>query len=228
MSGGNLILTRLDLAGAGPNADKVAQQIMERVRRNSLQLADRLARLGWEPLTGHMVGSPMPRPFAGTGSAAKIGAMPVPLALDVFWDVVGSLDFVWNYRKGPAPDLFGGVPIVQLDPLYVESADFLLYAVSEWHDRIEAGDLAPGGPFPLDLAPDALHKANISGGAPYCVLLPDAGPDPLFTGDGFAIPFTDYLRHALRWGGFPGLAAVAQTPAVIDRVAELTEGFEPF
>ncbi len=61
------------------------------------------------------------------------------------------------------------------------------------------------GAFTLDVAPDALHKANISGGAPYGVIVPDASVDATFRyDDGVLVPFVEYLRLAFRNGGFPG------------------------
>lgn len=58
-------------------------------------------------------------------------------------------------------------------------------------------------PFELQLAPDYLHKANISGGVPYSVQLPFSGIDPIFANERHKLPFVDYLRLCFRWGGFP-------------------------
>jgi hypothetical protein len=50
-----------------------------------------------------------------------------------------------------------------------------------------------------------LHKANISGGGPYCIEVPFLGADPLFSDERHGLPFLDYLRLAFHWAGFPGL-----------------------
>lgn len=64
----------------------------------------------------------------------------------------------------------------------------------------------PGaGPFVLPVAPDRLHKANISGGGPYGFRLPDATAEGLFIGE-VAMPFVSYLNGVFRHGGFPGYA----------------------
>lgn len=55
------------------------------------------------------------------------------------------------------------------------------------------------------MAPDRLHKANISGGAPYGFRLPDACADAVFVGE-VAMPFVDYLNLVFENGGFPGPA----------------------
>ena len=202
---------------------------MHRVRRNAELLEERLTALGWVPSGGQMVGQPWDRPFPGEVAAEALGVTPFPVSLVAFWRVVGGLDFVWDYSNGKsAPDLFGGLSIFDLDPLYVEGPGCLLYAVDEWQDRIAVGDTPKEGPFTLALAPDNYHKANISGGSPYGLTLPQMCADPLFGGDDFQMRFTNYLRLSFRWAGFPGLAAAPSSPALSRRVAELIDGFEPF
>jgi len=58
------------------------------------------------------------------------------------------------------------------------------------------------GPLELDISADYLHKANISGGAPYCVWLPCTGADPLVREEEHHLSFTDYLRLAFASKGF--------------------------
>lgn len=217
------------LAGeARRDAKSIAVSTMEIVRRNAEILAERLDVLGWKPLTGVMVGQPCKRPFEGEAEAAELGALPLPVALEAFWEVVGSLDFVWDYRRGKAPNVFGSVPLVDLDPLCVDGANCLKVSIREWKDMIDA-DIASTIPFHLDLSPDALHKADISGGSPYGVHVPEHCADPMFFGDDFSRRFTDYLRQSFCWGGFPGLRNILHLPeATKDRVSGLTRGLLPF
>jgi hypothetical protein len=56
------------------------------------------------------------------------------------------------------------------------------------------------------ISADYLHKANISGGAPYCVWLPCTGADPVVRKEAHALSFTDYLRLAFAGKGFPRAA----------------------
>jgi hypothetical protein len=58
------------------------------------------------------------------------------------------------------------------------------------------------GLFVLPLAPDRLHKANVSGGPPYGLILPDASADGLFATE-TTTPFVSYLNWVFRTGGFP-------------------------
>jgi hypothetical protein len=52
------------------------------------------------------------------------------------------------------------------------------------------------------LAPDRLHKENVSGGAPYGIILPDGCVDGRFVGE-TTMPFVSYLNWVFRNGGFP-------------------------
>lgn len=204
----------------------VAMALMQPVRHNALMLADRLTDLGWHALTPPMVGQPSIRPFPGEVDAEDYG--PLPLALVSFWEVVGGLNFVWDYERGPAPDLFGGYQIEDLDPLWIDPPEILAYRAREWQDLRNAGEIDMADRVTLDLAPDAQHKANISGGSPYGLRLPDPELDPMFIGDDFAMRFVAYLRLSFRWAGFPGLATLPQSAKADARVAQLTEGFLPF
>ena len=56
------------------------------------------------------------------------------------------------------------------------------------------------------LAPDDLHKDNVSGGDPYGLELPNPSADFPLMYERHNSLFVPYLRLAiLRWGGFPGL-----------------------
>jgi hypothetical protein len=57
-------------------------------------------------------------------------------------------------------------------------------------------------PFVLPVAPDRLHKQNVSGGPPYGVLLPDGCVDGQFVTTA-PMPFVAYLNHVFEHGGFP-------------------------
>ena len=97
-----------------------------------------------------------------------------------------------------------------------------------WHElrqrQDEDDDEDNDGPFVLDVAPDALHKADISGGAPYGFLVPDVGVDGMFRyDDGVLIPFVEYLRLTFSSGAFPGLRN-DHGPAVWRFRTKLAEG----
>ena len=117
------------------------------------------------------------------------------------------------------------------DPLVVEAP-----AYDDLEEYRELGDPDdPGarddegwtGRYLLEFAPDALHKANISGDSPYAIAFPDPAADaPVLELDApYARTFVGYLRECFRWGGFPGLAARPDPPTA--ELARLTDGLLP-
>ena len=56
------------------------------------------------------------------------------------------------------------------------------------------------GSFVLPLAPDRLHKDNVSGGVPYGIILPDTCVDgPLRRRHGHAVPQLGFPEWRLSW-----------------------------
>jgi hypothetical protein len=154
---------------------------------------------------------------------------PLPASLQAFWDRVGGIDFVWDYNTDEqAPDLGSGLAMAEMDPLCVWSAKHMKGLLSEWEGRRSEVDPELDDPWNLDLAPDYLHKANISGGAPYGIELPHLGADPIFINEEHGLRFVEYLRLAFRWAGFPRLERHAQNVDVRQFVVEMTKGMEPF
>lgn len=97
----------------------------------------------------------------------------------------------------------------------------VLMPLEELLSEIE-GCAEEGYPGPVALAPDDLHKANISG-ATWDMELPCAGADAPF---GRWPGLVAYLRDACAWGGFPGWAREANPPR--EQIALLTKDLLPF
>ena len=211
---------RLD-AAAREEARAVATATMRRVAHNVDLLAGRFAKAGWKALSGKLRTPPAPADQKAMKQIEKITSAPLPPSLAAFFTVVGGVDLVWDYQRGDVPDLAMGIAIEDLDPLSVDPARRATSLFEEWAE----GERPP---YPLDLAPDALHKGNISGGAPYGVSLPSLATDPRFGNDEIGQPFVDYLRRSCKWGGFPGLATRRTNAAIKTFVATMTKGFEPF
>lgn len=208
----------------------VAQETMRRFLVASELLASRLGEAGWRPLTGAFRTTPAEGDAALVAEAERLTGAPVPPALKAFWEVAGGVDFIWDYQgDDDPPDL--GVEFDQegADALSVGSAENLGGALERWQDE-NSGLLDPdlAEPFFVDLAPDRLTKANVSGGGPYGIELPFGGVDPKFGNEEGSAPLVDYLRSAVRWGAFPGLARHPDQNAVQRLLAKLTRGLEPF
>ena len=89
------------------------------------------------------------------------------------------------------------------DPLVVMAPpDYIRSEYESWQD--DRGTEWDRGAFVVDLAPDYLHKANVSGGAPYAMAVPNEGVDGLFLWERHQTTFVNYVRICFSWGGFPG------------------------
>jgi hypothetical protein len=201
----------------------VAAETMRRVRRNCESIVARLAELGYafglypDGSDGYYSEGPLVPPDDDrlrAVEALKVRAGPIPVSLAAFWREVGSIDLVGMHPGWPE----------LLDPLVVDPPGAVLAAFEEWEEYADEDEREEG--FVAELAPDALHKDDISGGAPYGAALLDPAADFLFLNEPHGLTFVAYLRLAiLRWGGFPGLEGRGTEFGPIQR---LTEGLEPF
>jgi len=119
----------------------------------------------------------------------------VPLSLKMFYKIVGSCNFAWDY------DSNGTIPWEGADPIQISPISDLLAEAKE----IEPDD-APVG---LPVSADYYHKDNISGGPPYSVEL-TAKPqvDSRFLYEEHETTFVNYLRIAMDNCGFSRVYAV--------------------
>jgi hypothetical protein len=171
----------------------VARETMVRARRNVEVLIERLPSYGFaferEPLV-----PPSPDAVEQLDALeAEIGRLP--LALRIWFEEVGRVDLngahgEWRFEY---PD-----PLVVDAPVeYIRSehAEWAAARGTEW-DR--------GMTFEVPIAPDYLHKANVSGGMPYGLVVPEPAVDGLLLWEPHQTTFVEYLRIAFRMGGMPG------------------------
>jgi hypothetical protein len=207
-------------------AEQVAVLTMERVRRNALNLTSALIARGWPISPEQALPGPAPDVEDRLKQLEQITGSPVPPALAAYWRIVETIDLVprdtWD---APFPP---GVPeqLTIADPPEIIDLTTAWFAVEEWQKKF--AELHPEivGPLYLTIAADYLHKANISGGAPYSVWLPHAGADPLVRHEEHCLTFTDYLRRAFAGKGFLQLDRRDEWVAhgtTRDRLTELTD-----
>ena len=135
----------------------------------------------------------------------------IPEALKLFWLRVGSVDLSGSHPDWKEPAVFP-------DPLIVFPATFALYYLEdEQGNRVDYDE-----PFQIVIAPDANHKADVSGGAPYSVSVPAVDADPPLNGSPVAESFLDHLRRSLRAGGFPGLTECAGHDWPLDELGRVS------
>lgn len=120
----------------------------------------------------------------------------VPLALCLFWSSIGSVDFTGHHPDWRGCDYPDPIVVYPPSAAVAELDEFL-------GDIEEAGKF--GGRYLIPVAPDALHKANVSGGMWYNIDVPAAGDDPPLNDEPHATTFVRYLELAVARGGFPGL-----------------------
>lgn len=162
---------------------------------------------------------------------------PLPLSLRAWYEQVGGVslmgsDAVLNpvefsnrgvltqfqmlTTRGPATQMSTGQSC-EPDPLVMAPLEELVYEAEDMADGQEQARLE------LAIAPDDLHKANISGDA-YYITLPDPSADFRFD-DWHKTTFVNYLRLTFQWGGFPGWERSRNPPR--KQIAELAEGLLP-
>lgn len=199
-------------------AQAVATETMRRVRRNCELIVHRLQAAGYrfgvypDGSRGYISDGPFVPP--SLQSQADIATLedelgPLPLSLLAFWREVGAVDFVGMHSAWPS----------LLDPLVVYPPEAALADLETGQDDLSEA-------IEVGLAPDNLHKDNISGGEPYSVQLPDSAADFLLLYEQHGLYFVPYLRLAiLAWGGLPGLE---QNPAPFPMLDDLLVDLEPF
>lgn len=153
----------------------------------------------------------------GTQTAAQIKKLekaargPLPISLRAWYEQVGGVSLMGSHDV-----LNPKNSRIAADPLVVASTSELLQML-----ELEEG----GSEIGLWIAPDDLHKANVSGGEPYTITIPNACADARFEYEWHETTFVNYLRQAFEWGGFPGWERDPNPPR--EAIAKLTEGMLP-
>ena len=187
----------------------VSYETMSRVDRNVRTVVVRLGEIGYEFTTPDGsrrrmkdVHVPPDRRTASRIQRIEKASGPLPLSIRAFYQVVGSVDLIGRHSS-LAPQSATVAP----DPIVVIGVEEALSDVED-----EEGVLI--------LAPDDLHKCNVSGGEPYEIGVPDAAADGRVLNERHDLLFVDYLRLCFRFGGFPGYEGRTDVPPEIDRLRE--------
>lgn len=169
---------------------------IRRIGRGIERIAGQLQALGY---VFEAPAAVFPGPEADTEAAIEriereAGALP--MAIKFFWRLAGSVNFM-----GGHPDWQG---CEYPDPLVIYSPSIAVAELDEFvSDREER--LRCNSPYVVPVAPDAYHKADVSGGMWYNLSVPAVAEDPPLNDERHRTSFLAYLELALRWGGFPGL-----------------------
>lgn len=197
----------------------VAHETMTRVRHNIELLVERFYTLGYQ-----FEGTPFEPPASNvTDQIAELEKLAgtMPISLRAFYEVVGAVDFREAFNAEPENPftvefLLPGDLWNYSDPLVVFPVEAGFYEYDDWQDWCKADGIEQVGPYCVPIAPDALHKANVSGGAPYGIQLPNLAVDAvLLEGkreEWHHSTFVNYLRICFKWGGLPGWELFKDAP----------------
>ncbi|OLR91609.1 hypothetical protein [Actinokineospora bangkokensis] len=195
-----------ELRALGPLPDElwedaaaVAEETMVRVGQHVARIAAALPELGW--VSSDRLVEPH-QPPTGADNAlvdSLVTRVGLPLSLEACLRHVGEVWFAGDcellfltYHQEPTPTTLPPGPDYP-DPLCLGNAYHLAYELDE----------GPADRFAL--APDELHKANLSGGThdvPLGEVTADA--DLLGVAGRDRVGLVEYLRTSIAWGGFPG------------------------
>lgn len=176
-------------------------------------VGEKIAKIaGRLPALGYRFKQPaFPGPEPGTEDAIEriereVGELP--LALKIFWRRVGSVDLTAWYRTWRPVEYPWTACGEYPDPLVVYPASVAIQALDEFlEDREER--MRYGARYIVPIAPDDVHKDNVSGGMWYNVSVPAVADDPPLNDEQHRTTFVNYLELSVRWGGFPGLERCA-------------------
>lgn len=161
--------------GAQPPArrleiESVVRETMTRVRQNVDRLRIALPALGYvfdDP--GRVRVAPAVDVTRRIAEVQDAVGGPLPLALRVFYEEVGTIDL-----RGRHPDW----PFGYADPLVLDAPlEYVLAWLAEWVEDADAR------PFTLDIGPDFLRKAHPDRGGHYFMALPNSAVDGLLLGE---------------------------------------------
>lgn len=210
--------------GSEAEARSVCDEMARRARHNIEVIVARLSEQGYRFHTNDDAQEPVEplRPpgqkadALGPSLEATFGA--VPMAVSSWLRFVGDVWLVGTHPRWPQSAAADPLVIELEGTRYPEASvrDYYESELDAWRDW--SAENADAGGFVLPVAPDRLHKANISGGGPYGFRLPDATAEGLFVGE-VAMPFVSYLNWTFRHGGFPGQASGEQQWSVKQSLA---------
>lgn len=201
-------------------AKLVANEIMLRVRKNLLTLAQRWRDLGFvlESPLGTSIDDNVLRDLEEVAGA-------LPVTLRAFYEQIGWISFIEEPPGSAWPDTEELDPIA-VDELTDTQVDEISEAIADEDDDVS-----------LVLFDDHLHKFNIAGVGPIYVPLPMEGGfdpalyfegDPLQRADGSEYCFVQYLRETILERGGMGPAGLPTDSIDADLLKQLTTDLQPF
>lgn len=197
------------------SAEDFIYSYMERANRNVSIIVEKLDATGYQflyPEAAHVKPDKNAKEWMESLRSKQIY---VPLSLQAWLEVVGNVNLMgthplWDYSgySGMGPEV-----VFHTDPLVVDVDESYIRSEYEaWECRVAEDGLDEAGPFRVSFAPDDIHKANVSGGAPYELDVDKPDFDSIVYNERHGHTFVAHIRNAFRWGGFPGFELEASRP----------------
>ncbi|HKB59037.1 MAG TPA: hypothetical protein VKC56_03235 [Gallionellaceae bacterium] len=135
----------------------------------------------------------------------------LPIFLQAWITEVGSVNLMGSHPGWPESGYADLPPreadIWYADPLVLQlDREYLKSEYDDWRWFVEEDGPAEAGPFQLSIAPDYVHKANISGGPAYSIDTTVPAVDTLLLNARDCTSLFYHVHNAFLWGGFPGFA----------------------
>ncbi len=197
---------------------KYARQIMSHMKENIEIILAKLHRTRYQFVESHKVFQvPEPDVLEWIQEFERQGIY-LPISLQAWLIEVGNINLMGTHpswlktgyvfeHMTPTNDVW------YTDPLVVElKRDDIEYFYHEWKLRVEEEGPDEIGPFKIEIAPDDIIKANVSGGPPYEIIANARTVDSIVFNERHCTSFTNYLRIAACWGGFPGFEYIPDVP----------------
>ena len=193
-------------------AQLVCDEMAVRARHNIEVIVERLTQDGFRFHTNDDEQTPVKPHIPPTQTAAQHAEWleqrfgPVPLTLLSWVRLVGDVWLVGTHpewQKSASADPL----VIQIEGSHHPHGSIRDYFNEEWEQWHESAEDPEAGLFILPLAPDRLHKENVSGGSPYGMQLPDSCADGLFRAES-ALSFVEYLNWVFHRAGFPHCTVV--------------------
>lgn len=210
-----------------PDAVVIAYQTMERIKHNIASIIDALHTLDYHFHTTEIWNLP-PSDTQQLLDYITQSVGPLPLSVRMWYEVIGSVCLLGTHPhlafQVSSPLQSGQRPFLS-DPLTIYPLSLLVRDLDEW----SGGDRLDDETYFLALAPDADHKANLSG-AEYGIIIPNDVADAPLLGTPYNATFIEYLRRAISYGGFPGLSLLDHNDPSFphNELAILTKDVIPF
>lgn len=188
-----------------------ARKVMAFARRNVELLIGRLQDSGYQFANPE---GPWCEPEDGLeGMIEELADRDVyfPIALQAWFIEVGCVDLSGTHPEWPRTAYFGLLDDdPDCEPWYTDPL-FIWYDVKSLLSWLQRND-SPSRTRWLELAPDAVTKANISGGGPVSVNCEKPSFDSVLVGQHGSYTLLSYLRAAFDWSGFQGFEYMVDAP----------------